>query len=97
MKSIEAYRYRGNNRAKGSDSSDTPVQPKPISIPQSDIPESMFKPINIKPEYMGDWAEREAILVIDGGLSPDVASLQAACEIADRYGEDCLLNDGVLS
>ena len=97
MKSIEAYRYRGNNRAKGSDSSDTPVQPKTNSVPQNDIPRPVFKPVNIKPEYMDDWAEREAILVVDGGLSPDVASLQAACEIADRYGEDCLLNDGVLS
>jgi hypothetical protein len=97
MKSIEAYRYRVNNRAKGSDSSDTPVQPKPILIPQNDIPEPVFRPINIKPEYMDDWAEREAILVIDGGLSPDTASLQAACEIADRYGEECLLNNEVLS
>lgn len=78
------------------DSMDSPVPSKLISIPQSDIPGSVFRPINIKPEYMDDWAEREAILIIDGGLSPDVASLQAACEIADRYGEDCLLKDGAL-
>ncbi len=78
------------------DSVDSPVPSKSISTPQSDIPEPMFRPINIKPEYMDDWAEREAILVIDGGLSPDVASLQAACEIADRYGEECLLKDRVL-
>ena len=91
MKSIEAYRYRVKNRQKGMDGMDktpTPITNPPVS---ADIPKSVFRPINIKPEYMEDFDEREAILVIDGGVDPDVASLRAAAEIVERYGSVCLI------
>lgn len=75
------------------DSCDDRIDDLPGDYLADGSPDYPFKPINIKPDYMEDWAEREAILVIDGGVDPDVAGLQAAVEILERHGQMCLIQD----
>ena len=91
MKSIDVYMYKINNRQTSRDSRDTsqfcPSQ-EVGSLP-------FFEPptyFNINPEFIDDWLEREAILVIDGGVDPSTAGLRAKGEIVSRYGVICITN-----
>lgn len=86
MKSIDVYREKVNNRRKGMDGMATvdnaapnykpfaTKQTKPVSVPDS-----------IPAEFAEDYLEREAILVIDGGIDEESAAIQAAKEIEARY------------
>ncbi len=85
MKSIEIYREKINNRLQGMDRMDTTdsvlanyglcvaEQTDPVSVPNC-----------IVPELKQDYLEREAILVIDGGVDEKKAAIQAAKEIEAR-------------
>ena len=78
MKSIDIYREKVNNRRKGSDGSDS-------SDAISNSKHTVKVPEYIPAELIEDYLEREAILVIDGGVDEETAGIQAAQEIEARY------------
>ncbi len=85
MKSIEVYREKVNNRQKGMDSMatvDTATPELAPSIVKQSNPISVLD--SIPPEYIEDYLERKAILVIYGGVDEETAAIQAVREIEAR-------------
>jgi hypothetical protein len=85
MKSIEVYREKVNNRRKGMDSMAAVDTATPELTPSIDKQSKLISvPDSIPPEYIEDYLEREAILVIDGGVDEETAAIQAVREIEAR-------------
>lgn len=91
MRSIDIYVYKRNNRGFNGDVGDS-GDGCPLPEAGNSLPVDLSSPFNISPEYIEDYLEREAILVIDGYVEPAVARVRAFVEIVTRYGVKCITN-----